>query len=45
MREPGDAKTGGVVRDYIAGRTDRFALQEHKRIFHTEIALRPLRFL
>jgi dGTPase len=36
---PGDAKTGGVVRDYIAGMTDRFALQEHKRIFHTEIAL------
>jgi dGTPase len=36
---PGDAKTAGVVRDYIAGMTDRFALQEHKRIFHTEIAL------
>jgi dGTPase len=36
---PGDARTGGVVRDYIAGMTDRFALQEHKRIFHTEIAL------
>jgi dGTPase len=36
---PGDAVTAGVVRDYIAGMTDRFALQEHKRIFHTEIAL------
>ncbi|HEX3808578.1 MAG TPA: deoxyguanosinetriphosphate triphosphohydrolase [Rhizomicrobium sp.] len=36
---PGDAVTGGVVRDYIAGMTDRFALQEHARIFHTEIAL------
>ncbi|HEX4535270.1 MAG TPA: hypothetical protein VH000_13635, partial [Rhizomicrobium sp.] len=37
--DPGDAVTGGVVRDYIAGMTDRFALQEHARIFHTEIAL------
>ncbi|MGH6872413.1 MAG: deoxyguanosinetriphosphate triphosphohydrolase [Rhizomicrobium sp.] len=36
---PGDARTAGVVRDYIAGMTDRFALQEHRRIFHTEIAL------
>jgi dGTPase len=37
--EPGDPATGGVVRDYIAGMTDRFALEEHRRIFHTEIAL------
>ncbi len=36
---PGDANTIGVVRDYIAGMTDRFALEEHRRIFHTEIAL------
>ncbi len=36
---PGDAATAGVVRDYIAGMTDRFALQEHTRIFHTEIAV------
>ncbi|HTQ12633.1 MAG TPA: deoxyguanosinetriphosphate triphosphohydrolase [Rhizomicrobium sp.] len=36
---PGDSRTAGVVRDYIAGMTDRFALQEHKRIFHTEIAI------
>ncbi len=36
---PGDAQTAGVVRDYIAGMTDNYALQEHKRIFHTEIAL------
>ncbi|HEY2071401.1 MAG TPA: deoxyguanosinetriphosphate triphosphohydrolase [Rhizomicrobium sp.] len=36
---PKDAKTAGVVRDYIAGMTDRFALAEHKRVFHTEIAL------
>ena len=35
----GDAATSGVVRDYIAGMTDRFALDEHKRIFHTEIVL------
>jgi dGTPase len=36
---PGDAATGGVVRDYIAGMTDRFALSEYGRIFHKEIAL------
>ena len=36
---PGDAVTGGVVRDYIAGMTDRFALSEYGRIFHKEIAL------
>jgi dGTPase len=37
--KPMDTATAGVVRDYIAGMTDRFALEEHKRIFHTEIAL------
>ena len=36
---PGDPVTGGVVRDYIAGMTDRFALSEYGRIFHREIAL------
>jgi dGTPase len=36
---PGDSATAGVVRDYIAGMTDRYALEEHRRIFHTEIAL------
>ncbi|HEY5346860.1 MAG TPA: deoxyguanosinetriphosphate triphosphohydrolase [Rhizomicrobium sp.] len=35
----GDAATAGVVRDYIAGMTDRFALAEYARIFHTEISL------
>jgi dGTPase len=35
----GDALTGGVVRDYIAGMTDRFALSEYARIFHREIDL------
>jgi dGTPase len=35
----GDPTTGGVVRDYIAGMTDRFALSEYGRIFHKEIAL------
>ena len=35
----GDAVTGGVVRDYIAGMTDRFAMLEYGRIFHTDIAL------
>jgi dGTPase len=36
---PGSAATLGVVRDYIAGMTDRFALAEYRRIFHTEIDL------
>ncbi|HUO93118.1 MAG TPA: deoxyguanosinetriphosphate triphosphohydrolase [Rhizomicrobium sp.] len=35
----GEAATVSVVRDYIAGMTDRFALQEYKRVFHREIAL------
>lgn len=36
---PTDQATTSVVRDYIAGMTDRFALQEHARIFHTEISI------
>ena len=36
---PGDAATVSVVRDYIAGMTDRYALLEYTRIFHTQIAL------
>ena len=35
----GDAATVSVVRDYIAGMTDRYALSEYGRIFHTQIAL------
>ncbi len=35
----GETATVSAVRDYIAGMTDRFALQEHRRIFHTEILL------
>ncbi|HEY0265855.1 MAG TPA: deoxyguanosinetriphosphate triphosphohydrolase, partial [Rhizomicrobium sp.] len=34
-----EAVSGTVARDYIAGMTDRFALAEYSRIFHTEIAL------
>lgn len=30
---PGDARTAAVVRDYIAGMTDRYALSEHERMF------------
>jgi dGTPase len=33
------AVPGTVARDYIAGMTDRFALAEYARIFHTEIQL------
>jgi len=35
----GDARTASVVRDYIAGMTDSYAIAEYSRIFHTEIAL------
>jgi dGTPase len=34
-----DTQTLAVVRDYIAGMTDRYALLEHARITHTEIAI------
>jgi dGTPase len=30
---PGSVETAGVVRDYIAGMTDRYALDEHDRLF------------
>ena len=30
---------GPVARDYIAGMTDRYALAEYSRVFHTEIQL------
>jgi dGTPase len=33
------AVPGAVARDYIAGMTDRFALAEYARVFHTEIQL------
>ena len=36
---PGDAATGAVVRDYIAGMTDNYALAEYARVFHTEMEL------
>jgi len=35
----GDAATGRVARDYIAGMTDSYALSEYRRVFHNEIAL------
>jgi dGTPase len=36
---PNDPVTMGVVRDYIAGMTDRFALTEYRRVFNAEISL------
>ena len=36
---PGDATTAGVVRDYIAGMTDGYAIQEFGRIFHKDVSL------
>jgi dGTPase len=35
----GDAATGRVARDYIAGMTDNYALSEYERVFHNRIAL------
>jgi dGTPase len=35
---PGDARTARVVADYIAGMTDRFALDDHHRLFDTDAA-------
>ncbi|HEY3639311.1 MAG TPA: deoxyguanosinetriphosphate triphosphohydrolase [Rhizomicrobium sp.] len=35
----GEVRTMRVVRDYIAGMTDRFALLEHRRIFCDDIGL------
>jgi dGTPase len=34
---PGTEKTARTVADYIAGMTDRFALQEHRRLFDPQI--------
>ncbi|MEJ1969591.1 MAG: deoxyguanosinetriphosphate triphosphohydrolase [Rhizomicrobium sp.] len=36
---PDDAATGGVVRDYIAGMTDGYALLEYARVLRKEIVL------
>jgi dGTPase len=36
---PGDGRTVSVVRDYIAGMTDNYALLEYSRVFHKQIAL------
>ena len=33
-REPGKAQ---VVCDYIAGMTDRYAIEEHRKLFHTDL--------
>ena len=30
---PGDARTAEAIADYVAGMTDRFALDEHDRLF------------
>jgi len=32
---PGDPQTARVAGDYLAGMTDRFALDEHHRLFDT----------
>jgi dGTPase len=36
---PRDAATAGVVRDYIAGMTDNYALLEYGRVLHKEVTL------
>ena len=37
--EAGDSATRRVVRDYIAGMTDNYALSEHARVTGTKISL------
>ncbi len=37
--QAGDAATGGVARDYIAGMTDNYALKEYERVFRNQIEL------
>jgi len=34
---PDDQQTARVVADYLAGMTDRFALDEHQRLFDARI--------
>jgi dGTPase len=31
-----DVSRAQIIADYVAGMTDRFAIAEHKRIFHNE---------
>jgi dGTPase len=38
-RSAHDAVPGMVARDYIAGMTDRYALAEYARVFHTDVIL------
>ncbi len=40
-REDDRPRAVSTVRDYIAGMTDRFALQEYKRIIGGELPLQP----
>jgi dGTPase len=34
---PGDHQTARVAADYLAGMTDRFALDEHNRLFDSSV--------
>jgi len=36
---PGTTRTARIVSDYIAGMTDRFALEEHRRLFAIDVEL------
>ena len=36
---PARAGTARIVADYLAGMTDRFALDEHRRLFDTYAAV------
>jgi dGTPase len=33
----GDQARAQVVCDYVAGMTDRFAIEEHRKLFHTDL--------
>ena len=37
---PGAAATARVVADYVAGMTDRYALEQHARLFDVAVDIR-----
>ncbi len=36
-KDRGEAGRARVVCDYIAGMTDRYAIEEHRRLFHLDV--------
>ena len=40
QRRGSDAERAGVVADFVAGMTDRYAIEEHRRLFDATPELR-----